>query len=57
MSIINSINYPSIKFHYFFINGIKEMLSQGFFNQRIRDAKTGEEFTIKSSVLNQLKNS
>ena len=38
----------------FFINGIDDFLSQDFFNRKIRDAKTGKEFTIKSSIIEQL---
>jgi hypothetical protein len=39
---------------FFFINGIDEILSHENFNTKIKDAKSGEEYTIKSSILRQL---
>ena len=47
-------NIETGKTGFFFINGIDDILSADIFNCQIKDAKTGEEFTIKSSILRQL---
>ena len=47
-------NVNTAKVGYFYINGIDEILSSDVFNRTIRDAKSGEEYTIKKSILRQL---
>ena len=41
---------------YFYVNGIDELLSQEYFNRKLKDAKNNETFTLRERIEKQLDN-